>query len=473
MRSIISYISAIVISLVTISCGNSNPGDSGSSDALKITLEVQNAPDMPVYLGGIYGDQYFNVDSFGIENNKAIITMDEKLPGGMYFLVIPDRSINLQILLDKDQEFSLKTDVNAPVRSMEVSGSVDNEALYENLKFELQYQAEYNQIRQQLQGIEQSDPQYERLDEMRKDKVNERKEHLDEILNKYSNTFFADFKIAGQNPDLRDVRTPSGEIDQPRQTYLYINDYWADYNFSDARLLRTPVYGNKLKSYFDRFMPQNADTIIKYADMVTRKSMVNDSIFKYTANYIGIKYKEPTFMGGDGIYAHMVLNFFTDDLAFWANEYEIDRLQQDASIRYSSMIGKKAKDIKLIDLDGNNISLLEIKSPLIVLYFYSPECENCQKETPKLKEIYDEWKGRGVEVFAVTIEPDEEGWRNYVDPTYRDWVNGFDPNNGSAYNFKYHVDVTPEIYVINQDRVIVGKDLKAFQLPTIFQRHLD
>jgi thiol-disulfide isomerase/thioredoxin len=168
----------------------------------------------------------------------------------------------------------------------------------------------------------------------------------------------------------------------------------------------------------------------------------------------------------------MVQNFFTDELAFWANEYEIDRLQQDAAIIASSKLNAPARDIELVDLDGNNISLLDTEAELIVLYFYSPECENCQKETPKLKEVYNQWKNRGIEVFAVCIEPDEAAWRNYIVPEYTDWINGFDPNNGAAYNFKYHVNVTPEIYVIDQERKIVGKDLKAFQLPTIFERHL-
>ncbi len=470
MREIVLLFIAFASFFLIQACGN--PSEGSSVGALNIELEIADAPDMPVYLGGIYGEQYFNIDSFGLENGVANISRTEPLAPGMYFLVLPQYSINIQILVDKDQNFQLKTSINDPIGQMKVSGSEDNEALYEGLKFQQSYQTEYNRIRQQLQGLSESDPGYAALEQARQDKVNERKAHLDDLFDRYANTFFVSFKKAGQNPEFRDVRLPNGEVDLSKQTYYYINDYWTDYDFGDERMLRTPVYHNKLNSFFGRLMPQNADTIIKYADWVTRQSMAHDSVFKYTANYIGIKYKEPTFMGSDAVYAHMVQNFFTDDLAFWATEYEIDRLQQDAAIIASSKLNVPAKNIQVIDLDGNPISLLDTKAELIVLYFYSPECENCQKETPQLKNVYNQWKDRGIEVFAITIEPDESGWRNYVVPNYTDWINGFDPNNGAAYNFKYHIDVTPEIYVIDQERKIVGKDLKAFQLPTIFERHL-
>ena len=453
--------------------GCSGDGSGGAtSDGLRIDLQVAKAPAGPVYLGGLLGDQYYNIDSFSTMNGNVIVARDEPLEPGMYILVLPDQVTNIQLLIDKDQEFTVRCAYPDVIGTIEIEGSTDNELFYESILFERTYQREYEQIRSALASAPEGSPQRAQLEEQRQAKVDERIAYVDGLIRKAPNSFFAKFKKAGQNPQLKDVRGPDGQVDRARQTALYLTDYWDEYDFSDARLLRTPVYSNKLASYFDRFLPQNADTIIRYADMLTRKSMVNDSVFKYTANYIGVKYQEPMFMGSDAVYTHMVRNFFTHDLAFWANEHEIDRLQQDAAIRYSCQIGRPAPDIEVTDPDGNTVSLLDNLDELLVLYIYTPECDNCRKETPQVKQIYDQWKNRGVTVFALCTDPDETIWKNYLSENNLDWVNAYDPGASSGYTFKYHIDITPEIYVINRDGIVVGKDLKAFQLPTIFERNL-
>lgn len=51
----------------------------------------------------------------------------------------------------------------------------------------------------------------------------------------------------------------------------------------------------------------------------------------------------------------------------------------------------------------------------------------------------------------------------------QDWVNVRDPSNVSIYA-KYFVDITPEIYILNKDRTIIGKNLKVEQIATIINR---
>lgn len=77
-------------------------------------------------------------------------------------------------------------------------------------------------------------------------------------------------------------------MDEPLQSYYFINDYWKGYDFSDERLLYTPVYFNKLKKYID-MLPQAADSLIKYADVVIDLSKANKELFKFTVNWIALR----------------------------------------------------------------------------------------------------------------------------------------------------------------------------------------
>ena len=470
----------ILVSLITVftACGQ-DKSDSGeqspatSAEAVEIEVVVQGFNAGFAFLGGVLGDQYFMVDSFAIESNGAVnVNVDRDMPEGMYYLMFPDGQTSLQILLSDSRKFSMETSISDPVANMNVNGSTDNRLLYENLKFEQNYQARYQPVRQQLNSAPEGSTEYAAIRGQLDQMVEERRDHLTYYAENYPESFFTKFKMAGQNPRLQEPLLPDGSVDLERQAFMYRNQYWDNVDFNDGRLLRTPVYVNKLGNYFDRIVPQSVDSLIKYADFVTRKSMANDSLFKFTTNYIGIKYKEPKFMGADAIYVHMVKNFFTEDLAFWSPKHEIDRLQLDADIRDVSMIGRKAQNIEVKDPDNNNISLHDINADYTVLYIYNTQCENCQKETPKVLDFYRQWKNRGVEVFALSTDEDPMMWQSYIRTYQLDWINGIDFDNSSEYTFKYHIDVTPEIYVLNRNKEIIAKDLQAFQIPIVIEQDL-
>jgi hypothetical protein len=74
-----------------------------------------------------------------------------------------------------------------------------------------------------------------------------------------------------------------------------------------------------------------------------------------------------------------------------------------------------------------------------------------------------------VDVFAIAIDTDENEWKAYIEKNKMTFTNVFDPTNRSIYA-KYYVDVTPEVYVLNKERKIIGKNLKVFQIDTIIER---
>ncbi|MDX1479081.1 MAG: DUF5106 domain-containing protein, partial [Saprospiraceae bacterium] len=378
------WLSAATLCACGQASADSAPANTGGG-GLNVVLQVEGLDGGFSYLGGMLGDQYYTVDSFAVDKKGRItFSRPQLLEEGLYYVILPDRRSQIQMLLSEDQVFTMTTQLGDLVGSMVVEGSLDNELLYRNLKFEQQYQREYQAIRQRQTQVAAGTPEAAALEEERKAKLAERKAHLAQFTRDHPDAFFTIFKVAGQNPEIREPRLPSGEIDERRQLYLYRKEFWDMVDFTDGRLLRTPVYHNKLQKYFETLMPNSADTIIKYADYLTRQSMQHDSLFKYTANWIGVKYKEPSFMGADAVYTHMVLNFFTPELAFWSDPNEIRYLQQDARIRNLSLPGRIGQDVSLVGLNGEEITLHGIKARAIVLFIYTPECDNCRKETPKV-----------------------------------------------------------------------------------------
>ncbi|NRB62472.1 MAG: DUF5106 domain-containing protein, partial [Saprospiraceae bacterium] len=73
------------------------------------------------------------------------------------------------------------------------------------------------------------------------------------------------------------------------------------------------------------------------------------------------------------------------------------------------------------------------------------------------------------EVFGIAIDTDNQKWTNYIRQTGMNWINVYDPTNRSIYA-KYFVDITPELYVINPERKIIGKNIKVYQIEEIIRR---
>jgi peroxiredoxin len=65
----------------------------------------------------------------------------------------------------------------------------------------------------------------------------------------------------------------------------------------------------------------------------------------------------------------------------------------------------KAPDFDLPDLAGRNIRLSEaLAEGPVILDFWATWCKPCIKGFPGLQEIHDEYRDRGLRVFAVSID---------------------------------------------------------------------
>ena len=465
------YLLALTLLAFTF-CNNSDGNDSSSNSGndsekpFSLKLKVNGFSNAQIKLMGFYADQNYIVDSVQADaQGNAAFNHDTAIAAGMYFLVFPDNAF-AQMLIDEDQQFTLEFDKADPVRTMKVQGSLNNELLYKNLKFEADISKKFEDVQKKLDAAPKDSEAHRQAQKEQNDLLAERKKHLQWFQQNHPNAFFTKFKIAGQNPDLKDV-------DEELKVYLYRNEFWNGVDFSDERLLRTPVYYNKLKRFMKELTPQIPDSLIKYADYVTQKSMANKELFKFTANWIALQYQKTKIMGLEAVYAHMIDKYWTPDLAWWSNKEEIEGLRKEVNLMKPSLIGQTGQDLRAKNEKGEYISLYDLKTPIKVLYIFSYECENCQKETPKLLKVYHDWKNKGVDVFTLSIDADRAEWQKYLQKNNMHVLhNIFDFDRESQYHRKYHIDVTPEIYVLGKDNKIIASNIDSEQLPAIFEREL-
>ncbi|MCB0556725.1 MAG: redoxin domain-containing protein, partial [Phaeodactylibacter sp.] len=345
---------------------------------------------------------------------------------------------------------------------MEVQGSQDNELLYRNLKFEQEIQPKFQAVAEQMKAAGEGNPAYPQLKAQQDQLLAQRKAHLQEFFDNYPNAFFTKFKLAGQNPDVKNILNPDGSVNTQLQVYYYRTEFWDNVDFSDDRLLYTPVIFNKLNRYITELTPQNADSILASTDFLMNKVLNYPEYYKFFANWITLAYdpEKTSLMDPQAIFVHMVKNYFTKERAFWTDSMEVFALQQRANEMAASLVGLKGPNVTAKDPSGQLRSIYDIKAPYIVVYMYNPTCEHCMEQTPKLVQLYQAWKSKGLEVYGIAVDTDDAEWKDYIAKTGMPWINVFDPTNKAIYA-KYFVDITPEIYVLNPERTIIAKNLKV------------
>jgi peroxiredoxin len=412
---------------------------------------------------GFYFDQNFVIDTVSIKGDLVHFVKPEGYPQGLYYVAMPNNQF-IQVILGESQKFSMEVNPASISSTMIIKDSPENEVFYETMRFEEKLNPKINAIAQKMSGLDQTSAEFNDLKKERLALDAERKVYLDGLAKKHPNFLFTKFKIGGQNPSVKD------NLPQEEQIYQYRKEFWDNVDFTDRRLLRTPMIGNKIKRYLKEITPQTPDSIFASAKMLVDKVLNQPEYYKVIVNWVVLEY-EPTkcsLMDPESVFVKMANNYFTYERAFWSDSIQTAAILKRAYEMGQSLVGQKAQNIISTDDKGQRQELYKKTADYIIVYMYNPECEHCMVETPKLHAYYLKNKAE-IDVFAVAIDTDDTKWKNYIKKQNLTWTNVFDPTNRSIYG-KYWVDITPEIYVLNKERIIIGKNLKSDQIQIIIDR---
>ena len=63
-----------------------------------------------------------------------------------------------------------------------------------------------------------------------------------------------------------------------------------------------------------------------------------------------------------------------------------------------------APDFTLPNADGRKVSLKDFRGKVVFLNFWATWCESCREEMPSMERLYQEFKGKGLEIVAVNVQ---------------------------------------------------------------------
>ena len=130
-------------------------------------------------------------------------------------------------------------------------------------------------------------------------------------------------------------------------------------------------------------------------------------------------------------------------------------------------VGEVAPDFTAPSLDGSNVTLSQELSlnTVTLLDFWAAWCRPCRVENPNLVRLYKLYNNDGFNIIGVSLDRTKEQWEQAVEDDSLLWTQ---VSNLNFWNDpiarRYSIRAIPQSYLINQDGIVIGKNLRGNDL---------
>lgn len=444
----------------------------GNQEGYTIKITIKGLKDGSMcLLANYYGDkQYIKDSSLANAKGEVIFKGTEKWPQGIYLFVPPNKKY-FDFVMDEGQNFSLESDTLDFIKYMKVKGSEENKFFYDYQTFMSGKQKQIEPLQELYKKVKANKDSAKIVSDKISEVDKSVKDYKINFIKANPKSFVAKLFKAMEEPEIPETPILSnGKKDTTFAYHYYKTHFFDNIDFSDDRLLRTPIFHNKIKQYMEKLTPQTPDSINISADYIVEKARANQEIFKYIVYWLTFTYESSKIMGMDAVFVHLVEKYYVTKQAFWVDSTQLYKITNRAFELRPLLIGKKAPAINMPDSTGKYISLYDVKAKYTIVIFWDHGCGHCKKEIPKLVDVYNnKLKAKGVQVYAVESEDKPEDWKKFINEYKLNWINVQELDNYKRAVTKkiYDIYSTPVIYLLDENKIIKAKRIESDQLENI------
>ena len=445
----------------------------------QIEVKFKGIPqDTLFYLVSYYGDRKVKIDSAittSSRRNHFVFSADTLLPSGVYLVVNQRRMQLFELIIDKSQRFSVEADTVNTIKTIIAKNSPETQLFFDYLKGLTIRQDSVREIEKVLDYAQESKNQdlFNKQYAGYIQKINRVDEYTISFIKNHPKELFA--KILKMNRDVEMPPLPTladGSKDSTWGWHYYKNHYWDNIDLTDARMVRTPVFGNKITIFFDELIHQHPDSISAEIDTFLLKTRPSKEMFRYMLTWLTDRYQKSTVVGHDAVFVRLVEEYYMNGDAPWMSENMMRIYTQRAAQLKAILIGAKIPELIMPDTAGTLLSNYLTGTKFTIMWFWDPDCTHCAVETPKLLDFYHKYKDSlSVSVYAVSLDKDLDRWKKYIRDNNLDWINVGGEKANIDYTMVFDVMATPSIYVFDDKMKIIAKNLPVESLGEIIRRY--
>lgn len=450
----------------------------------KIELTIKPYQNQWVYLAYYYGGIKGLADSTFLDaNSRGVFAGAAPMHEGVYIMASPNKTILFEMLVAKDQEFSVFMDTLQPDASLSFTGSEENNLFVSYTKYLGPKAAAIEAARKKMEAATDVKEKEALQKDIQKNADDINKFRLDIISQHPESMLALLFKTMQEAPLPAKYQNPKTRADSVAQ-YRYAKEhYWDNFDFMDGRLVRTPIFENKLKNYLTNWVVPDPDSIIYEQNWMMALGRNDPEMSRYLISYFIDNYMYPKIMGQDKVFLHTYEKYVANDnpATSWLNEKQRKAITERAYMVMANQLGSPAHDMALADTAGATKRLFDVKADYVVIAFWDPHCGRCREELPRIDSLYQaSWKQNKVQVYAVMVnEESVNDWAPFIRKTGRGWVHVHQSKEmrdaeeaAKQPNFRqlYDMRSTPTLFLLDKDKKIMAKNIGLEDLDNVLKQ---
>ena len=217
--------------------------------------------------------------------------------------------------------------------------------------------------------------------------------------------------------------------------------FWDGIEAFDGPTDDNPVMASQLDFYFDKLVAPLPDSITMEIGRLVERTGNNTDLRDFILWHLLEKYRHPEYMTQDQVFVWLYDHYFSQLEIKDLHETNLAMIRDKAERLRRLALFNIAPDIRL----GDSINLQSVESEYTVLFFHDHDCDVCRQEMRDLDSVCAEHPE--ITALKIDLNSDTEGL--------------------DALHDAYDIETTPLIYVLNKDKRIIAKKIRAKQMDLV------
>ena len=220
------------------------------------------------------------------------------------------------------------------------------------------------------------------------------------------------------------------------------------------------AYKNEVKRDYIYKEPYKA-----YAYFALFQTIGNYLIFNPRNNKDDIKAFAAVATSWDTYYPHAERGQNLHNIAIegMKNQRIVEAKNADIQIDADKVQEAGVLDIALLDNKGVQRHLTDLKGQVVLLDFHIFAMEESPARIITLRELYNKYHAQGLEIFQVSLDPDEHFWKQQT--AALPWINVRDEDGiNSSRLMLYNVQAVPDFFIIDRGNNLVKRAAQIKEL---------
>lgn len=139
-----------------------------------------------------------------------------------------------------------------------------------------------------------------------------------------------------------------------------------------------------------------------------------------------------------------------------------------------SKIGSTVENFKGPQPDGTEIELYDHLGKITLIDFWAAWCKPCRLENPNIVSVYKDYRDKGFTVVGVSLDTSKSRWTQAIADDQLDWtqISHLQRFRGPIAR-SFNITAIPSSFLVDENGVIIAKNLRGYQLRQKISELLD